>query len=725
MKALSARLHRHRFLLLIVLLVLWLLSSLWIFRDPRPLPFIRMGGASESEAAQVESILSESFGLRLDNSMALVLEAGHRASPELMKQLRAFPHVQEVLPIPGEKHRNALYYIQLDQDMPVMAAEALVPEMRELLKRWSQHSGVETWLTGQQAFFYDMGKASQEDAASTEKWGLLFAFVVLVFCFGSLSAAALPLVMGASTLLMTQIALRLLALGTNQTALILNSMLGLGLSIDYSLFMVSRYREERQHRPPIEAIEQVLKHTGRTIVYSALVMLAALVTLLLPEVQALRGTVKNLILVVSLSALNAVTVLPIVLLTLDPFLDRPRTLARQILRLHNPQRWEKLARHVTQHARVYCLISLLILGGLAWPATQMRLWEPLQALAPKDSESVRGVEQLAADGWGGEVLPVQVILSAPEGQSLLEEAQLREIYTLSQALLERPEVQAVRGLVNPKLPLEDFLSLYRQWQIMGPLLPQHPLLRSRGQHEVTLLSIFQEDPMDVQQSYAILNWLHAYAQTQPKLQIQSGGIVARAQSFTREMYRQVPLMLGLVLGSILILLSIYLRSWVLPIKAGIMNFLPILSAFGILVWAFQWGGLESHAGIINIVPVTLFCIVFGLSMDYEVLILSRMDEHWRQHGQVREAVVHGLSSSSGIITGAALILLGVFSPGIFSSSPIVREISLGISATILLDATVVRLLLVPSMMMLMGRWNWWKPGAQLPFRADLPPGEQD
>lgn len=707
----SAWLNRFRYGLLALLLLLWVSGMAFVVLDPRSLTVMQAGGASHSDAAQVQEALKDYFDLGLESSLALVLEAGHTAPPALMQKLRAFPHVERVEEIPGaHPHRNHVYYIQLDPHLPIFETENQVPLMRQMLADWSQESGIKTWITGKQAFFYDMGQASKQETSHAEHWGLLLAFVVLIFNFGSLAAAALPLVVGTSTLLLTQVLLHLLSLGSNQTSLVLDSMVGLGLTIDYCLFMVNRYREERQHTAPAAAMAIVLMRTGRTILYSALVMLAALFTLLIPEVDALRGTVQNLLLVVSLSAFNALFTLPLLLLVMDPWLDRPRWLAERILSWHNELRWRRLASHITQHAVFYFLLSLSLLLALAAPVTRLKLWEPLQSLAPESSESIQGFKTLAADNWGGEVMPIVVLIYAPPGQSVLDDTMLAQIYDLMQNMEKEPEVAWTQGIVSTAQPLESYQMMLGQMHALSALLqPKLPLVRQTPQGEATLVNIYPQDVMDVGQAYRILEHLQDYQASHPQFKMQVGGIVARARSFTHEMYKDLPLLLALVLGSILLLLSAYLRSLILPLKAGIMNFLPILSAFGIMVWAFQWGGIKHHEGIINIVPITLFCIVFGLSMDYEVLILSRIDEAWREHGDVREAVISGLARSAGIITGAALILLGIFSMGLSSASPIVQELSLGITATIFLDATLVRLLLVPAFMMLMGKWNWWHP----------------
>lgn len=703
-------LARHQRSLGLLVLLAWLLNLGFVLTRSAPLPRMESGGASQSEAAHVQQVMQDHFGFRNSNALAVVLEADKRGDTELLRLLKGIPNVHEVRELTGlGPHRHQVYWVQMPLDWPIFETESLVPQIRKRLQPWSEKQGVKLWLTGQGAFFYDMTSTSRKESGQAERWGLLLAFIVLLFCFGSLVAAALPLVMGATTLLGTQGALHLLQIGGNESTLILNSMLGLGLSIDYSLFFVSRYREERQHNPPALAIQAVVQKTGRTILYSALVMAIALLVLMIPEVNAVRGTVSNLLVVVVMSALSSLVVLPLLLVLCDRLLEKPRWLSQRVLRWHRPGRWRSLATHVTARPLPYFLVSLLLLLLLALPVLSIRLWDPVQSLAPTGSESVEAFEKLTADGWGGELMPIQVLLYAPQGSSVLDPEAIRQVYELSQQLAQRPEIARVLSLASGDQPLSSYQQLYQNMQLFGLLGPQHPLIRQTPQGQVTVINAFPQKVMDVPALYPTLDWLQAYQQEHPQLQLKIGGTIARARSFSHEMYSQWPGLLGLIMLSIFVALSFYLHSLILPLKASIMNFLPILAAFGILVWAYQWGGILEQIGIISIVPITLFCIVFGLSMDYEVLILSRIDEAWQQSHNVREAVIEGMSHSGGIISGAALILLGVFAPGMFAASVVVREISLGITSTILLDATLVRLLLVPSFIVLMGRWNWWNP----------------
>jgi RND superfamily putative drug exporter len=234
-------------------------------------------------------------------------------------------------------------------------------------------------------------------------------------------------------------------------------------------------------------------------------------------------------------------------------------------------------------------------------------------------------------------------------------------------------------------------------------------------NNLTLINVFPKNLVNLTDNLEIIKFIHDYSAKNHTFNIITGGTVSRVNDFTVELYSYLPQMLLIILGEIYLLLFFYLKSIILPVKAAIMNFLPILSSFGLLTLVFQFGYFHNilktpfNGAVTNIVPIVLFCIVFGLGMDYEVLILSRINESYQKNQEVKTAIIEGMSKSGSLITGAALILAGVFVPGIFSSSPQIQEICLGISSAVFIDATIVRIFLVPSFMMLMGKWNWWRP----------------
>lgn len=716
------------------LLLLWLLllaAALGtLLLRGQPLVQSPISGARGTEAWQVGEILEKDFGFDPDLSAGVVLSgpAAFRTGPQaeaFARQLQAaFPEaIGRIFQVPGRGvHQESLFFIQYHPHLNLVQAQQKVPAMRQFLQHWAQQHQSRAWLTGHVGFIHDMNKAVYKESSANEKIAIGLAFLILVLNFGGLIAALLPILMGAATLVFLNALTPLLGMQLSPISFVMNSMVGLALALDYSLFMVSRFREEiRKGRSDAEALRLTLKHAGETILFSALIMGASIAVLLLPDVSANRLVVQGLSLVIVLSLLNALVFLPVLLLTSRPLLEFPRFLSRAVARIDSYPLWRRFSGHVVKYPLRYFLLSLALMGALAAPALQIRLWEPLQAVVPPQSESVQGFETLRKDGWGGELLPIDVVLSAPAGKTVFDPAFQAEMEALLQQLEALEGVASLAALTrwNPDYTPAEYHSFFQSLDALSAvgLLPaDHPVFRLLNPtRSRTLVQVYPEKDLDIQQIYTVLAAIRTLAAASPGLHMQAGGVVARSQDFTHEIYRHAPLMtLGVVVG-ILLILGFYMKTPVLPLKAALMNFMPILGAFGVLVLVYQygWGSHLLHTAtpgaVTSLVPIILFCITFGLSMDYEVLILSRISEGYHAHGDVAEAVIEGLARSGAVITGAALILLGVFLPGIFSASPLVQELSIGISAALILDATVLRLFLVPSFMLLLGRYNWWSP----------------
>jgi RND superfamily putative drug exporter len=719
------------------LLALWLLLlgtalGLLLLRG-QPLVQSPISGARGTEAWQVEAILEKDFGFDPDLSAGVVLSGpaqartGPQAEAFASEMQAAFPEsIGRIFQVPGRgEHRQTLFFLQYHPHLNLVKAQQKVPEMRSFLQHWAQKHQSQAWLTGHVGFIHDMNKAVYKESSANEKIAIGLAFLILVLNFGGIFAALLPILMGAATLVFLNALTPLLGMQLSPISFVMNSMVGLALALDYSLFMVSRFREEiRKGQSDTEALQQTLKHSGETILFSALIMLVSIGVLLLPDVSANRLVVQGLSLVICLSLLNSLVFLPVLLLTARPVLEFPRFLSQAVARIDSYPFWRRFSGHVVKYPLRYFLLSLGLMGALALPALQIRLWEPLQAVVPTQSESVQGYEALRKDGWGGELLPIDVVLSAPPGKTVFDPAFQAEMETALKQLEALPGVASLAALTrwNPDYSPAEYQSFFQSLDALsglGLLPAEHPVFRLLNPARTrTLVQVYPSKDLDIQQIYTVLAGIRAQAGHYTGLKIQAGGVVARSQDFSHELYRHAPLMtLGVVLG-ILLILGLYMKTPVLPLKAALMNFMPILGAFGVLVLVFQHGWFSgllhtpTPGAVTALVPIILFCITFGLSMDYEVLILSRISEGYHAHGDVSEAVVEGLARSGAVITGAALILLGVFLPGIFSASPLVQELSIGISAALILDATVLRLFLVPSFMLLLGKYNWWNPWAR-------------
>ena len=678
-----------------------------------------LAGATGTEAWQVREMLSHDFGRRLGSSAALVLPAAAKTE-DLQQGLKTrFSQIRQIGRIDSDKpHRLQLLTLEFQPAIRLVDAQNLTGEIRSYLASWGKAHRTPVLMTGNTVFQYDAKMQSRKDSRQGESVALLLSLVILVLNFGSISAALMPLLMGASSLVMLNALIKVLGWSVNPVSRILTSLVGLALGIDYALFIVSRLREEVDQRPLPAAIGISLSQAGRTILYSGLVMLCSLSALLMPDVSLSRTVMEHLLVVIAISLGHALLVMPALMALGKGWLRWPGWLSRRIGKLDTYAGWKRFSTHVVDHYRVYALLSLLVLGALAWPVTRMRLWEPVQAVAPTGSESLVAYHQLVDDGWGGELLPVIVAMKTPSG-SIYDAKALKYLYDFNSALRAKPTVYRVWSLVSGGKPLSEYQALYGSIQALGMFGAEQrlqDLVNVGSGSNATLIYIYPRNPMALDDTREILGYVKDYARMHPDYPLLAGGVVARVQDFTRELYRHTPWMLLIIFGGVYLLLWWHMKTLILPLKAAVMNFIPILASFGILTLIFQegWGSSLLHTpfngAVTNTVPIVLFCIVFGLSMDYEVLILSRVSEEYKRTGDVRAAVIEGLARSGSVITGAVLILLGVFLPGCFSSSPQTQEICIGITVAILLDATIVRLFLVPSFMMLLGKWNWWRLG---------------
>jgi putative drug exporter of the RND superfamily len=370
---------------------------------------------------------------------------------------------------------------------------------------------------------------------------------------------------------------------------------------------------------------------------------------------------------------------------------------------------------------------LLVVATLTLPLFQLKLWEPGPTLMPPELSSRQAYDALTRAGLSGELNAFFVVVHQPPGGPTLAPATVAALDATARALLADPRIARVDSLVTgrPGWTLRRYQALYAQLD--------NPLAR------MALLPRLKEGlRQDASGTYTVLRAVPAVGLTSPALReltvelqtrvlpavalpagvsLALGGDVPRRVDLTAEIYSKLPAIVLTVVGVVYLLLLVYFKSLLLPLKAVLMNALPVLGATGALVLVMQHGvglgllGLtEAPGAILAMTPVMVFCLTFGLSMDYEVLILSRIQEAHQRGLPDEEAIAVGLSRTGGIVTGAALIMLSVFAPNMASSLANAKELGLALSAAIVLDATVVRLLLVPTAMKAMGRWNWYMPG---------------
>jgi RND superfamily putative drug exporter len=590
------------------------------------------------------------------------------------------------------------------------------------------------YVTGQESVNAEMLDISEKSLLRAEAIGFPVALVVLAFVFGALVAAGLPLLMGLLAILLTLAGAFLLGHFVPVSVFVQNiaSMIGLGVGIDYSLFTVNRYRYERRlGKDPEAAAVATVAHAGKAVAFSGLTVIIGLSSLLVPASSILRSVAMGGIMAVLAAALAALSLLPALLVHLDGWIEEPRRLTRLMGRLGRAGFWHGWALGVMKRPALFIILGLAALVALAVPATGMRTGALGVKMLGGNAQSRLGYDVIAQAFGAGRIGPVQVVVQPKV--SLTDPTTIAAVYQLSAALAADPRVQQVRSYAyfNPDWTLADYQRTFAAGFDALPAESRQLLARlvnlDSGADTALVFAALNADPESNEADSLVA---HLRSEIIPSIQglqgaqVLVGGPTAIERDLRLELYNKYPLVVGLVLAATFVLLTILFRSLVIPAKAVLMNLLSLFAAYGFLVIVFQHGygdkllGFTS-AGYVNwITPVMLFCILFGLSMDYEVFLLSRIREFRDRGASTRDSVAMGLERTGGIITGAAIIMIVVFSAFALSPIIIVKEIGFSLAVAVLLDATIIRVLLVPSLMRVLGPVNWWLPA---PLKKILPP----
>jgi putative drug exporter of the RND superfamily len=493
--------------------------------------------------------------------------------------------------------------------------------------------------------------------------GALGALMVLAFVFASF-LALVPLLVAAVSILTTFLLVLGLTYVTDISFYVqfLIALVGLGVAIDYSLLFITRWREERATgHENNTALARTMSTAGRAIAFSGLTVAIGLVALVVLPVPFLRSIGIGGILIPLVSVLACLTLLPILLSTIGPRVDWPRIRHED----KASQSWTRWACGVVRHRTLAALAALAILAALGLAATGIKVGQPHATALAHSGTAYQGLTTLQQDGLPiGVITPIQVLL--PAGQDTATAA---------------AHLQEVPGVYTAASSGDSLLSI----------LPRSETSTSAGQ--------------------TTLDKVRAAARGAG-----IGGDGAQTSDFVHAVYGNFPLMLALITLFTFVLLARAFRSLLLPLKAVLLNLLSVGAAYGalVLIWQNGYGskaiwGIPATGAITDFVPLIVFAFLFGLSMDYEVFILSRMREAYDETGSTEQAIVRGLARTGRLVTSAALILILAFVALASAPDTDVKIFATGLAAGILLDAVVVRTLLLPALMALLGRWNWWLP----------------
>jgi RND superfamily putative drug exporter len=838
--------YRFRWAILLFWALL-LISS--VFFAPELSGRLKGGGfeGANSEAERVQDLMSGEFG-RSPATLTVVFTGGgiparseefQKAQEKALVDVRKLDDVRQVASYAGSKDSRFISedgkkaYAVVTSDVSVDETRNVVEEVRSKVRS----DKLETYVTGAPAVYQDLEDASNEDVKNAEKYAFPFAVIILVFAFGTLVAAGVPVLIGGASVLTALAALYFVTgfYDMSVFTLTLSTMLGLGLGIDYALFFVSRFREELEDYETIEAVPRTVATAGRSIFFSGTAVLIGLSGLLFFPFMFMRSIGVAGVVVVFVSVTAALTLLPALLGVLGPWVNRLAIRRRR----GGPGTafWSRSAEVVMRHPLIVILLAALILGILLYPVGHMKVGIPEATVLPQKYESRAGDDILKKNFEYAALNPMEIVATLDEDplsvRGLSDTRELGEriggadgvsrvesLYTVGEAAAEDyagrvagarkqarteaagkvdglvrrqievqtqketseavdqqlSEIKATYGAVPPGT--EERLRANIRPRVAREVRASEGRIRDEVERRVAEevdrkvpglpegistdgnvtpegVANFLESPA-ARQSEDLQNALDSYVagdrtllqgvtKANPYTQeaygavdavraveapegtsFLVGGLSAGQKDFISSLYGKAPFAAAFVIGVTYLILLITFRSVFIPLKAVIVNILSLTASFGAMVFVFQDGHLS---GLLNFtplgfvdatLPILMFCTIFGVSMDYEVFLLSRIREAYENGDSNTASVSKGLVATAGIITSAAAIIIVVTGAFAFTGIILTKAIGLGLAVAVFVDATIIRILLVPATMRILGDWNWWPGGRKVTFGQNRP-----
>ena len=738
----------------------WLIIAFWVVVVIVSIPFaakvgdvLQGGGYSyhNSESTRAENLISEKLN-QPAAQLLVVFRSAHtpvndpsfrKEVNDFMSRARSFAHVTGVSQGDiGQDGRTT--YVTVNFNIHSGTVEDRLDDFRKLLPGGAAGGPAQAYLTGNPPLDHDFTQITRQDTERAEFFALPLALLVLFVVFGTLVAAATPILLAVVAVPVTLAVIYAIGQHLSMSVFVLNiaSIIGLGISIDYSLFMTRRFRDElAQGRSACDAVGWTVATAGESILFSGLIVMIGFSGLLLIGVDLMTSLGIGGAVVVGTAVSAALTLLPALLGVLGqrinalriPYLSRltmrtQRTGTGEEAQKERRGFWQRWALGVMKRPVLIILLVTVLLVGLGWPIFSISLGTTNYTAVPNSSEARQGLDILNAQFREINESPIYVVAQAPGGTSMLHANNLAKLDNLSKWIAAQAHVTGVISLTQlpatpagaPTLSEQQLATLYSTGAYQhNAALAQ--LVSSTTNGNTTVITVTTNTKVDSSEGKALVNNLRAGDKAAGQgLTVLIGGDQADSLDFNNYLYGNFPRAIVFILVATYILLLLMFRSVLLPLKAVLMNILSVSACLGVLVFIFQWGNFSNILGFTpdgfldSITPILLFCILFGLSMDYEVFLLSRMREEWLRTYNNRWAVAYGLEKTGGVITNAALLFVIIAGAFTFTSIVVTKEIGLGMAIAVLVDATIIRTLLVPATMRLLGRWNWWMPGKTLP-----------
>ena len=599
--------------------------------------------------------------------------------------------------------------------------ESVLPSLRRTTERvlpllHLTSPAVELLWTGELPLTVDLRRVSADDASRAERRVLPLTLALLVLAFGALAAAVIPVAFGALSIALTLGCIALLTRVTPVSILVLNvaTMLGLGLGIDYALLMVSRFREARRRGLDADAAAiEAATQAGHSIALSGAAVLVGFLSLLLVPLTDLRSIAIGGSVVTTLSVLLATTLLPGVLAALGERIEFGRIGTQRAAGDANTDFWRRWSTAVVRRPLLVLVLAAVPAIALAWQWRRLETRTPSGNWLPSSIESARGLNALQAMQRSGIVQSVRVVVELPSGTSVYSPDGWRAVAHVSEKIAANARVARVRSLTGilGSTPSDNVLAAAPAALLKGFV---------SSDRQLALLEIMPSESGGIISAMSLVRELRAIDMVAltgiPGAHLVVGGLPAFNFDYGRRISSATPRVVALVVIGTFVALLCGFRSVLIPLKAITLNLLSVGAAFGAVVLVFNDGygsrllGLDHPLdGIFPAVPLLVFCTVFGLSMDYEVFLVSRVREARQRGANQSDAVVEGVSRTGGVITSAALVMIVVFAAFMMGEFVLMKILGFALAVAVLVDVTVIRLALGPSLLRLAGHWNWW-PG---------------
>ncbi|MDO8539468.1 MAG: MMPL family transporter [Opitutaceae bacterium] len=673
-----------------------------------PIPVVVI--APEESAARLPAVVADlTARLTTDARIHRVTHAWNTGWPELI----------------GRDGHSALLLVQADAEL-LIDAENFTAELRALLAARELPSGFSTHVTGMAAMFHDLNRRSSADLLRAESVGVPLTLLVLFLAFRTVFAAALALAIAAAAVVLSSAFLYVASIWLPVSTLAQNviTMIGLGAGTDYALFVLSHYRHERRDGHTAEgAVLAAIHRAGPAIVVAGIAVAGGFAALFLVNARFVQSLALGGIAVIATAVAATLTLLPALLhFGADRVLPAPRRAVTAV----RSSGWAAWSTRVMRRPWTYLALALALCAPFGWSALRAQAWKITAQDLPADEESRRGYDLLVTQfqpGWMG---PTVLTLDAKPGRQIWEPEYQHATLALASELQRHPSIAHVLGYPR----WLDAIGPSRLAIGAGALPPElaetaHSIVSADGRTAVMILVPRVAPEMrDVIELVKTLRAGPGSKTPGAQLQVNVGGGTAIIHDFDVEMFQSVGRVIVAVMLLTFVLLLVVFRSLAVPAKAVAANLLSVIVAYGFLVLVFQDGhgarllGIEPPGGLNSFVVLMLFTVLFGLSMDYEIFLLSEVRDRFRAGATNIMSVAGGLGATAGIITSAAAVMVCLFGSFGFFGLTASRQFGLGLAVAVAFDATIVRLLIVPATMRLLGDWNWWLPT----FPGRLHPG---